>query len=539
LPEQYKFAVRKAQERGCCNAARQRKWVAGHAWWRDIRAMSLATTLSPHAVSPAAPVVADFRLTALIIASAMFMEQLDGTVLATALPDMAHHFQVSPLHMNVALTSYLLSLAVFIPASGQAADRFGSRTVFRAAIALFTVGSILCGVSSSLGMLVASRVLQGMGGAMMMPVGRLVLLRSVPRQDLVRAMTWVLVPGLIGPVIGPPLGGLFVTYLSWHWIFYINVPIGVLGMVMASLYIEEVREPIDSPFDWLGFVLSGLCLSGLMFGFELASRGVTSVVETGAILAVGAAAGVLYVRHAHRAENPILDLRLMRVPSFSVSVWGGAFTRITAGALPFLLSMMLQLGFGVSAAQSGFITFASAAGAMLMKASAAPILRRLGFRTTLIWNGVVATALTMGLALFRPGWSLWVMYPVIFAGGFFQSLQFTAYNAVAYADIARPQMSAATSFYTTFQQLMLSAGICTAAAVLAASMAVQHHAAAQVSDFSAAWVVVGLITLVAAPICAGLSRNAGDDMSGRGIAQGRQRGHDCPGYAHMKVLRAD
>ena len=456
-----------------------------------------------------------FRTTALIIAAALFMEQLDGTVLATALPSMAQSFGVAPLHMSVALTSYLLSLAVFIPASGQAADRFGSRTVFRTAIALFTLGSVLCGLSTSLPMLVASRVLQGIGGAMMMPVGRLVLLRTVPRADLVRAMTWVLVPGLIGPVIGPPLGGFFVTYFSWRWIFAINVPIGILGFVLASLYIAEVREAVRARFDRLGFVLSGLSLACLMFAFELASRGATSILATLALLATGFLSGLFYVRHARHAENPILDLRLMRLPSFAVSVWAGSFTRITGGALPFLLPLMMQLGFGLSAAQSGLITFSSAAGAMLMKAAGVPILRRWGFRTTLVWNGLLSTLLLMSAALFRPGWPLAVIMIVMFTGGFFQSLQYTAYNTVAYAETPRETMSAATSFYTTFQQLMLSAGICTAAAVLAASMAVQHHAHAELSDFSVAWVVLGLITLVAVPISAKLSRTAGDDMSGR------------------------
>jgi EmrB/QacA subfamily drug resistance transporter len=472
--------------------------------------MSVTTALSAPAERT------DFRLTALIVAAALFMEQLDGTVLATALPAMASTFHVGPLHMNVALTSYLLSLAVFIPASGWAADRFGSRTIFRLAIALFTLGSVLCAQSVSLPMLVGSRVLQGLGGAMMMPVGRLVLLRTVARQDLVRAMGWVFVPGLVGPVIGPPLGGFFVTYLSWHWIFYINVPIGVVGFVLVSLFIQEVREDARTPFDWLGFVLSGTALSCLMFGFELLSRGVVSGVQAGAILVVGVVSGAMYVRHAARVAHPVLDLRLMRVPSFSISMWAGSFTRITGGAVPFLLPMMMQLGFGMTAAQSGLITFASAAGAMLMKASAVPILRRFGFRDTLIWNGVLATALVTSTALFRPGWPLWAMYVLIFAGGFFQSLQFTAYNTVAYADIPPGLASSATSFYTTFQQLMLSAGICVAAGVLAISMHAQGHPHAVLGDFSVAWCVVGAITLVASVICTRFERTAGDDMSGRG-----------------------
>jgi EmrB/QacA subfamily drug resistance transporter len=456
------------------------------------------------------------RVTALIVAAALFMEQLDGTVLATALPTMAKSFHVGPLQMNVALTSYLLSLAVFIPASGRVADRYGCRTVFRAAIAIFVTGSVLCAQSGSLGMLVASRVLQGLGGAMMMPVGRLVLLRTIPRAELVRAMGWVMVPGQIGPVLGPPLGGAFVTYLSWHWIFYINVPIGLFGMVMVGLFIPDVREDNVVPFDWLGFVLSGVALASLMFGFELASRGVAPPAVSAAVLGAGFAAGALYIRHARHSAHPILNLRLMDVPSFAISVFGGSLTRITAGALPFLLPMAMQLGLGMSAARSGLITFASAAGAALMKACAAAILRRFGFRHVLVWNGLVATLTIAVMALLGPGWPLWLLYAVIFAGGFFQSLQFTAFNTVAYADVPASLTSSATSFYATFQQLMLSAGICVAAAALAASVRAHGHAGPQLGDFSVAWLVVSGISLLASPVCARFAPDVGDDMSGRG-----------------------
>ncbi len=416
--------------------------------------------------------------------------------------------------MNVALTAYLLSLAVFIPASGKVADRFGTRTVFRAAIALFTLGSILCGLSDGLWELVAARVLQGIGGAMMVPVGRLVLLRTVERSELVTAMTWLMVPALIGPVLGPPVGGFLVSTLSWRWIFYINVPIGVVGMVLATLYIRDVKEEGRVDFDGWGLLLSGVALACLMFGLEMASRGVVSAWDTAAILGLGIGSGALYVRHSRRHPSPVLDFSLMRVPTFGLSVAGGGLTRVAVGAVPFLLPMMLQLGFGMSALQSGLITFASSAGSMLMKVAALPILRRFGFRTVMVWNGFTSTIFLAAMASFRPSWPVAALYGVLLVGGFFQSLQFTAYNTIAYADIERSRMSAATSFYTTFQQLMLTLGICLAAAALAASLAVSGHTQPLLGDFSVAFLTVAAVALAAAPTCARLPRDAGDTLSG-------------------------
>ncbi|UPG88368.1 MFS transporter [Luteibacter aegosomaticola] len=455
-----------------------------------------------------------FRTVALIIASAMFMEQLDGTILATALPAMATSFDVSPLHMSVALTSYMLSLAVFIPASGAIADRYGSRNVFRAAIALFTVGSILCGIASNLPLLVLSRLLQGIGGAMMVPVGRLVLLRSVPKSELVSAMSWLLVPALIGPVVGPPLGGFIVTWVSWRWIFYINVPIGVIGIWLATKYIPDVRLTERVPFDRIGFVLSGVSLSCLVFGLELASRGSSSLLGSTGLIVGGMLAGVGYLLYSRRISNPILDMTLMRFTTFRLSVIAGSLTRITAGAVPFLLPLMMQLGFGLSAAHSGVITFVSALGAMLMKATAAPVLRRWGFRATLVWNGVFSMLCIALCAAFRPDWPLWIIYAVLLFSGFFQSLQFSAYNTVAYADVPSERFSSATSFYTTFQQLMLSLGICVAAAALHVSVVWGGREHAALPDFSVAFLVVTFISLLAAPVSALLPKNAGAEMSG-------------------------
>lgn len=472
-----------------------------------------------------APRVISTRTVALIVASSMLMEQLDGTVLATALPAMAHSFHVPPLRMNIALTCYLLTLAMFIPASGKMADRYGSRTVFRAAIALFVTGSILCALSQTLPELVAARMLQGTGGAMMSPVGRLVLLRTASKSELVSAMAWLMIPATIGPILGPPLGGFIVTYFDWRWIFFINVPIGVVGILLVTLFIDEMREPVKTPIDLIGLALSGTALACVMFGIEMAARGAAGNPSTWALLGAGVAAGALYGRHARRHPHPILDFRLMRYTTFRFSVISGAFSRIGAGATPFLLPMMMQLGFGYSAARSGMITFAGSVGSLAMRAVAPSILRKLGFRPVMVWIGFLATGLLMAMAGFRPSWPMPAIYLVLITGGFFQSLMFMAYNTIAYAEIPRPDMSAATSFYTTQQQMMLSLGIAISAAALGGSMAVAGHAAPDLADFSVAFLVVGGLAMLAPVVSTRLDPAAGEELSGHATRMaGEQKG---------------
>ena len=466
---------------------------------------------------------ASARTVSLIVASAMFMEQLDGTVLATALPTMAKSFHADPLHMNVALTSYLLTLAMFIPASARFADRFGSRTVFRAAIAMFTLGSIACAQAPTLAFLVAARMLQGAGGAMMSPVGRLVMLRAVSKSELVSAMAWLMIPATIGPIVGPPVGGFLVTYLSWHWIFYINVPIGIAGIILVTRYIEEMREPTRTPFDVRGLVLAGTALASLMFGIEMATRGVGSGLIVSALVVLGIASAMLYTLHARRHSQPMLDFRMMRIPTFRFSVICGSLSRIGVGAMPFLLPMMLQLGFGLSALHSGLITFTSSIGSLAMRLVAPGILRRLGFRFVLSWIGLIATLLLASTAAFRPGWPLAAIYGVLLANGFFQSLQFMAYNTIAYADVPRPQMSTATSFYTTFQQMSLTLGIAISAAVLAGSIRMLGHSAPLLSDFSVAFLAVSGIALAAPLLSLRLDPSAGAELSGHPGRAGKPR----------------
>ncbi len=442
------------------------------------------------------------------------MQNVDGTVIATALPAMAKAFGVDLLHMNVALTSYLLSLAVFIPVSGWVADRFGTRTVFRAAIAVFTIGSVLCGQATGLWELVGARILQGIGGAMMVPVGRLVLLRSVAKSELVAAMAWLTMPALIGPVVGPPLGGFLVTYADWRWIFYVNIPIGILGIVLVTRFVEDIREPTPKRLDVAGLLLSGIGLSGLLFGLETLGRGVLSPLIAGAAVIAGAIGLLGYWRHARRVADPLLDISLMRIPTFAVSVVGGSLFRVGVGAVPFLLPLMLQLGFGRSAAQSGLITFAGSLGAIVMKPATQFVLRWFGFRMTLLWNGAFSALLLGACAAFSPAWPLLPIYAVLIIGGFLRSLQFTAYNTIAYADISRMRMSAATSLYATIQQVSLTLGITIGAAALEASTLLSHRANPAIKDFAVAFLAVSAIALAAAPLSLFLPRDAGSELSG-------------------------
>lgn len=463
------------------------------------------------------PVISDakMRLTAIIVASALFMQNIDSTVIATALPAMARSFHADPLHMSVALTSYLISLSVFIPASGWAADHFGSRTIFRAAIIVFTLASIACGFAPTLGWLVAARIAQGLGGAMMVPVGRLVLLRSVSKAQMVAAMSWLTMPALIGPILGPPLGGFIVTYFSWRWVFDINIPIGIIGAVAVTMFIPDVREADGGgKLDIAGLFLTGIAMAATMAGFETIGRGIIPLAFVLGLFGFGLVAGGLYALHARGHAHPLLDFSLMRIPTFTASVIAGSLFRVAVGAMPYLLPLMLQLGFGDSPIKSGFTTFTAAAGALAMKPAAQPVLRQFGFRNTLVVNGVLAVVFIMLCAAFSPAWPDLMLDAVLLAGGFFRSLQFTSFNTIAYGDIPRSRMSAATSLYSTIQQLTLTLGIVIGAASLEVTTSLRHHAAALPGDYSVAFIVIGIIAALSIPICARLSPQAGEALSG-------------------------
>lgn len=456
-----------------------------------------------------------FYLTPLIIATALFMENLDSTIISTSLPAIAIDLKEDPISLKLALTSYLLSLAIFIPASGWAADRFGSRTVFRSAILVFTFGSILCGMSSNLPEFVAARMVQGLGGALMVPVGRLVLFRSVPRSELVRALAYLTTPALIGPVLGPPLGGFITTYFHWRWIFWLNVPIGIVGFILASIHIQEIKEANPAPLDLKGFLLTGGGLSALIFGFTAAGRGFVSNEATAALVLGGAALLFLYVRHARRVEHPILDLDLLKAPTFFASVVGGFVFRIGVGAMPFLLPLMLQFGFGMTAFQSGLLTFASSAGALLMKPTAGPILRRIGFRRVLVWNTFVSCFFLGICALFTPQTPHAAILVALLLGGFFRSLQFTSINAIAYADISDAKMSRATSFAGVNQQLSLSVGVAVGAAIIETTRMLHGEPQITAQDFAPAFVIISCISALAFFFFRRLPADAGETITGK------------------------
>src|SRR5258706_1162099 len=366
------------------------------------------------------------RLIPLIVATALFMENMDSTVIATSLPAIAADIGTSPLRLKLAITSYVVSLAVFIRASGWTADRFGARMVFSIAIAVFMIGSIGCALSTSVTPFVIARILQGVGGAMMTPVGRLVLLRSIDKRALVNAMAWVTVPALVGPVIGPPLGGFITTYFSWHWIFLINIPIGLIGIFMALRYIDPIRSENPERFDLYGLVLAGIGLGGIAFGLSVAGLNLLPWTVVGALVVVGSISITLFVIYARPTRSPGLGFSLVRLPTLRASIIGGFLFRLGIGALPFLLPLLIQVGFGLSPFRSRLGTVSSAVGAMGMKTLAARIIRTFGFRNIMVINAGVSSLFLAASALFTVSTPLLLIMIILVVGGFFRSLQFTA-----------------------------------------------------------------------------------------------------------------
>ncbi|MCT8267648.1 MFS transporter [Afifella sp. JA880] len=453
------------------------------------------------------------RLIPLIVAVALFMENMDATMISTSLPQIAADIGTTPIALKLALTVYLLSLAIFIPVSGWAADRFGARRVFTSAIIVFMIGSLACAASNSLMNFVGARFLQGLGGAMMTPVGRLVIMRTVEKRDFVNAMAWFSIPALLGPISGPPLGGFITTYFSWHWIFLINIPIGILGIFFALRFVPELKSEETRPLDSLGVVLMGLASSGLVFGFSVASLGVLPAIAWQTMIVIGGVSALAYLRHARRVTYPVVDLSLIRVPSFGLSLGGATLFRIGVGAMPFLLPLMLQMGFGLSPFQSGLITFTGAAGALFMKFLAQPILRRLGFRAVLVANTLIGAAFLGVIGFFTEETPALVMMGLLLAGGFARSLQFTSLNALAFADIDHERMSHATSLWATAQQISLATGVAVGGTLLEVSM-LSHGGGIEIGDFHFAFYGVAIVSALSMLFFLRLPDDAGSEMSG-------------------------
>ncbi len=445
----------------------------------------------------------------------MIMEKVDETVIVTALPSIALDLGEDPIALKLALTSYFVSLACFIPVSGWMADQFGARNIFRAAIGVFMSGSILCGLSNSLGHFVAARFLQGIGGAMMMPVGRLIISRSVSKSEWVQALSYLTIPALMGPIIGPPLGGLITAFLNWRWIFFINVPVSLLGIALATHYFKHLEKHEAAPLDLIGALLLAPGLSALMFGVATAGRHLVSLQLSLAIFGMGAVLMWTYLKHAKRTVHPLLDFSLLRVQTFRASVLGGFFFRVGLGALPFLLPLLLQLGFGMNPLHSGLLTCAGAAGAWLVKFVAPTILRRFGFRSVLTVNIALVSLSIAAIAGFTAHTPYAVMLAILLAGGCFRSLQFTSLNALAYAEIRSGRIGAATSFESVVRELALGTGVTVGAFILQISSFIQGHRALVVQDFWPAFIAVGLITLASIGYSLRLPKDAGDEIAGR------------------------
>lgn len=445
----------------------------------------------------------------LIVGSALLVERMDATIIATSLPELARHFGYDVLTLKLALTSYVVSLGIFIPISGWVADKIGARTVFRAAMVTFMVGSVLCAVSTSLWMFVGARFLQGVGGAMMLPIGRLVIFRSVSKEEFVKAISFLAIPSLIGPVIGPPLGGFITTYFHWRWIFVLNIPICILGLYLAGKYIQNFREEDVKPLDVKGFLLSAGAGGLLMSGFSFLGSPLVPHELVAAMCVVGGILLYLCFRHARVAPAPLIDFRLLAIPSFRASVLGGSLFRFGLGAVPFLLPLALQEGLHMNPFHSGMITCASAFGALFMKALASDVLRRYGFRRVLMVNGVLTGISIAVFGLFTVDTPYMVMFAIVLLGGFFPSLQFTCLNALAYADIKDQDAGAATSLASVVQQLSLGMGVVIAGLVIQMTNMVSGHATLMASDFWPAFLIIGMFSVLSVPMMRQLPPNAG------------------------------
>jgi EmrB/QacA subfamily drug resistance transporter len=455
------------------------------------------------------------RLLPWLVAVGFFMESLDTTILNTAVPAIALALKVPPLSMKAVLASYTLSLAVFIPISGWMANRFGTRRVFASAIGIFTLGSFLCGLSSDIHVLVACRVLQGCGGAMMLPVGRLTMVRTFAKSELIGAMSLVAIPGLIGPMLGPLLGGLIIAYFHWSVIFFVNIPIGLCGLVLVYRHLPNYREQRNYPLDIVGLVLFGAGVSLLSYVLEVFGETSLSGREILGLLAISAALLGAYGLHTVRTPHPLLRLGLMRVRSFRVAMTGNLFTRLGIGGIPFLLPLLYQVGLGFTPIQSGLLIMPQALAAMTLKLTMPMILKRFGYRRVLIVNTVALGLMIFLFSTIEAVTPVWAIVMMAFAYGFLTSLQYTSMNTLAYADVNERQASSASTIASTVQQMAVSFGV--AAASLAAAFFVpdrMHSTEAEmIHGIHLALLVLGGLTIASTIVFNELRTGDGDAVS--------------------------
>jgi EmrB/QacA subfamily drug resistance transporter len=452
-----------------------------------------------------------------IVAATFFMEYLDTTVIATALPQMAHSFGVGPNSLSLGMTAYMLALAIFIPASGWVADRCGSRTVFFSAIGVFTVASVLCGLSQNVTEFTAARLLQGMGGAMMVPVGRLIVVRSTEKSRMMQAISTITWPAIAAPVVGPPIGGFITTYASWRWIFLLNVPFGLAAMAVALALVPNLRGTERKPLDVVGLLLSGATLTAILYGAELASQPGENPWVAGAIILGGLLVGVVAFQHAKRHPHPLIDVSTLKIPTFSVTVVTGSFTRIGIGAVPYLMPLLFQVGFGLSAFKSGLLLLASALGNLGMKALTTRILQRYGFRMVSIVDVTVAGVFITACGLLSPNVPLALVLIVVFIYGVARSMQFSTLATLAYADVPQPQMSAASTLWSAAAQMTIGLGIAFGAVSLRAAAFFNGETTGRVftlDDFRLAFLFAGVVTLASVIGYMGLARDAGQSIGG-------------------------
>jgi EmrB/QacA subfamily drug resistance transporter len=468
----------------------------------------------PPSPSATLPSPASKRLLPWLVAVAFFMEALDTTILNTAVPAIAAALKVAPLSMKSVLSSYTLSLAVFIPISGWMADRFGTRRVFASAIGLFTLGSFFCGISSNIHALVACRVLQGCGGAMMVPVGRLTVVRTFAKSELIRAMSFVAIPGLIGPMLGPIAGGLIVGYLHWRVIFFVNLPIGLVGLIMVYLHLPDYREK-SNPLDVIGLILFGSGIALLSYVLEVFGEHSLSVGEILGLLGISFALLAGYGLHAANTRFPLLALRLFRIRTFRAAVSGSFFTRLGIGGIPFILPLLYQVGLGFNPIQSGLMMMPQAIAAVSLKMTMPRILNRFGYRAVLISNTVILGLLIVLFATIGEGTTVWLTVALTFCFGFFSSLQYTSMNTLVYADVEEEQTSSASSIASTMQQMSISFGVATASLAAAFFIPDRFHSTApeMIHGIHRAFFVLGGLTVFSTIVFSGLKSGDGDVVS--------------------------